>query len=76
MTVRELIKLLQDCDANMRVVVAGYEGGFNDLSRVEPIELNLNVNEEWYYGPHERPDEGRGEEQALLLRRGYGHKGT
>jgi hypothetical protein len=74
MTVKELIKMLQGFDDNLRVVVAGYEGGFNDLSRAEPIELNLNVNDEWYYGPHERPDEGKGDETALLLRRGYGHK--
>jgi hypothetical protein len=74
MTVDELIDHLCQFKGNLRVVVAGYEGGYNDLLNGELIELNLNVNDEWYYGPHERPDEGQGDETALLLRRGYGHK--
>jgi hypothetical protein len=77
MTVYELIELLQDYPGGMRVVVAGYEGGFNDLANVKIIELKLNVNEEWYYGPHERPDDdAKGDEMAVLLRRAYGHSGT
>jgi hypothetical protein len=75
MTVNELIKLLQTYPGNIRVVAAGYEGGYNDISNLEPIELKLNVNDEWYYGPHERPDDdAKGDETALLLRRAYGHK--
>jgi hypothetical protein len=76
MTVRELIELLQTYCGDMRIVVAGYEGGYNDISHGELIELRLNVNHEWYLGPHERPDEGRGDVAALLLCRGYGHSGT
>jgi hypothetical protein len=75
MTVNELIKLLQTYPGNIRVVAAGYEGGYNDVQDLEPIGLKLNVNEEWYYGPHERPDDDvEGDEIALLLRRAYGHK--
>jgi hypothetical protein len=77
MTVRELISLLQAYPGGMRVVVSGYEGGFNDIAHGEIIELRLNVNVEWYYGPHERPDDdAKGDEMALLLRRSYGHKGA
>jgi hypothetical protein len=75
MTVNELIEWLQAYPSNLRVVVSGYEGGFNDISKAELIELNLNVNDEWYYGPHERPDDdAKGNETALLLRRAYGRK--
>lgn len=35
MTVAELIELLQQHDSDMSVVVAGYEGGYNDLSFVQ-----------------------------------------
>jgi hypothetical protein len=75
MTVNELIKMLQTYHGDMRVVVSGYEGGYNDIKNIAQIELNLDVNKEWYYGPHECPDDGaKGDERALLLRRAYGHK--
>jgi len=32
MTVKELIEKLKEFDENMRVVVAGYEGGVDDAS--------------------------------------------
>jgi hypothetical protein len=57
MTVNELIKLLQTYPGNIRVVAAGYEGGYNDILNLEPIGLKLNVNDKWYLGPHERPDD-------------------
>lgn len=40
------------------VVVAGYEGGSNELKSVEEVRLNLNVNDEWYYGEHEEALDG------------------
>jgi hypothetical protein len=77
MTVRELIELLQIYRGDMRVVVSGYEGGYNDIATVNVIELNLNVNEEWYNGPHERPDDNaKGDETALHIWSAYGHNGT
>jgi hypothetical protein len=72
MTVRELIKLLQAYSGDIRVVVAGYEGGYNDISHGELIELNLNVNDAWYSGPHARPDDdAKGDETALHIRPDY-----
>jgi hypothetical protein len=32
--------------------VAGYEGGFNDITEIHPQTLRLNVHQEWYYGSH------------------------
>ena len=53
MTVKELIQQLQQHDPDTRVVVNGYEGGLGDLEDLEKVKIELNVNTEWYYGPHE-----------------------
>ena len=63
MTVRELIKVLTQIeDQETRVMVGGYEGGYNDIVIGNGIDNNipaivnvaLDVNTEWYYGAHER----------------------
>jgi len=53
MKVSELIEKLQALDPDLRVVVDGYEGGVTDASHITVLEIALNFNEEWYYGPHE-----------------------
>ncbi|GAB0057795.1 hypothetical protein SIID45300_02127 [Candidatus Magnetaquicoccaceae bacterium FCR-1] len=53
MNVAELIERLKAHDPGMPVVVAGYEGGYNDLSQVNPVRMISEVNREWYYGAHE-----------------------
>ena len=60
MTVKELIEKLSTIeDQDLRVMTSGYEGGFNDLENINtlPIHMALDVNEEWYYGRHERVDD-------------------
>lgn len=63
MTVRELIEVLSRIeDQEIRVMVRGYEGGIDDMVIVNDIDNNtpaiqyiaLDVNDEWYYGAHER----------------------
>lgn len=54
MTVAELIETLNAIDdKSQRVVIKGYEGGYQDVTEVEHITLVLNVNTAWYYGEHE-----------------------
>lgn len=53
MTVKELIEKLKEFDENMRVVVAGYEGGVDDAERANAVKIKLNQNTAWYYGKHE-----------------------
>lgn len=53
MTVNELIALLFRMDGERRVVVRGYEGGVNDVVEVIAIDVNLNVNDEEWFGSHE-----------------------
>ena len=65
MTIKELIELLGQYPQETRVVVAGYESGFNDISKANLIRLRLDAHTEWWYGQHEST-EATGE-QALFL---------
>ena len=54
MTVNELIEALKHYPGDMRVLVSGYEGGYNDAGlKTEEIIFNYSKNDAWYYGPHE-----------------------
>ena len=53
MTVREFIAYLQTLDQDRRIVVSGYEGGYNDVEKTYDVFLKLDHNTEWYYGKHE-----------------------
>lgn len=52
MTIQELIETLAQFDPQTPVVVSGYEGGYNDISIVKPLNIQLNVNDKHYYGAH------------------------
>ena len=68
MNVSELIELLKIYPADMRVCVKGYEGGLCDVNGASVRDIQLNVNKEWYYGPHEEVSyEEKADEQALLI---------
>jgi len=57
MKVSELIRILEMLPPDARVVIHGYEGGYADAGTVEKIDLVLNQNTAWYYGPHEKFNE-------------------
>ena len=67
MNVAELTELLNYCDPEMRVVVAGYEGGVSDVDEVKPIPILLNVNHSSYYGRHEPCESYEQDELALII---------
>ena len=74
MTVAELIRMLADHPADLRVVVNGYEDGYDDLSpgRVSRIRIALNTGQHEWEGRHGDCDGGAPEAEvveALLLRR-------
>jgi hypothetical protein len=55
MTVKELIEKLSTLDPDLYVLCHGYEGGFHFVdSPGEETTFCLDVNSEWYYGPHEK----------------------
>ena len=78
MTVNELLQLLKGYPPDLRVVVNGYEEGYDDLSpgQLRLVTISLNTgNQEWAgkhgdanYLPQEKLD-GLKVEEALVLRR-------
>ena len=57
MTVKELIQMLESYPNDLRVVVNGYEGGYDDLSpeRILVTKIQLGVGTEEWEGQHEEP---------------------
>lgn len=66
-TIALLIAELSIYPQDMRVMVRGYEGGYSDCPAPITKRVDLNVNAEWYYGPHEDSGyEGYGLEVVVL----------
>ena len=55
MNVQQLIEELQKYPPEMRVIVDGYEGGYNDCKPPKSTRIRLNVHDEddWSYGRHD-----------------------
>ena len=74
MTVAELIRILQTHPQDMRVVVDGYEEGYDDLEQdlISVTEIRLDVGNKCWEGRHRDSwdvrAEGSGIVKALLLR--------
>lgn len=58
MKVKELIKELEKLNPELIVVVDGYEGGVTELEVCGETTIELNKNNQWWYGEHEecKPD--------------------
>lgn len=68
MTVSEMIEKLKEFPQDMRVIRAGYEGGFSDIDEFNYTPIKLNKNTAWYYGKHDSPrDEEVADETALEI---------
>lgn len=57
MTIRDLIRLLESYPDDMRVVVNGYEEGYDDLSpeQIAVVRLLLNTGTQQWQGRHGDP---------------------
>jgi len=53
MKVGQLIEQLKNYPQDLRVVVRGYEGGYNDVDTFENLKIVLDYHSAWYYGKHE-----------------------
>ena len=55
LTVGELVRLLSAYPEDLRVVVDGYEGGYDDLvaERIQRLPIGLHVNAARWDGPHD-----------------------
>ena len=74
MTVNELIQLLDGYQPDLRVVVNGYEEGYDDLSpgQLSVTRIALNTGKDRWEGRHGDPDgltDGGDVVEALVLRR-------
>jgi hypothetical protein len=68
MKVQDLKKLLNQYADDTPVVVSGYEGGYNDLSILQVVQITRDVYTADYMGQHEDTDtNAKNVEQALLL---------
>ena len=68
MNIRELKNILAHYPEDMPVIVAGYEGGYNDLSAVRHISILRDTHSESYMGQHDdAPNTAPDAELALLL---------
>ena len=58
MTAKELIEKLTQLDPDTRIFGHGYEGGYYEVQSISgEHEFCLNINDESYYGPHEKASE-------------------
>jgi hypothetical protein len=70
MTVKELINRLQQIpNQEMRVVVNGYEGGFDDIKEPKIIIAYERIDNDWWDGKYEQSSSGQGGNVMLLLPR-------
>ena len=74
MTTEELIRLLSQYPPELRVVVNGYEDGYDDLSprQLSVVKVALGTGKDEWEGEHGDPDgpiDGADVVEALVLRR-------
>lgn len=74
MTVEELIATLQELPSDLRVVVNGYEDGYDDLApeQINVTSIALNTGKYGYEGVHGDPADAKDPAdvvEAVLLRR-------
>lgn len=71
MRVKKLIKLLEKQDPEMRVVVQGYESGFDEVESLHRVSImkNKRKQDKWWDGEFCETSLDDGDEFALLLPR-------
>jgi len=52
MTAQELIIHLKTLPPDTKVVVRGYEDGYNDILKVRTVKIKPNENSNWYDGEY------------------------
>ena len=68
MTVKELIEKLSGLPGDSRVLVQGYEDGYDDISDIRSLLVQKQVDPAWYYGKYNSSTR-RGEQAVLLFGR-------
>ena len=73
MKVKELIKFLEAYDPEMRVVVNGYESGFDEVTKLYQVGITKSKkkSDNYWDGEFEEVVVDDSDEEALLLPRMY-----
>jgi hypothetical protein len=58
MTAAELIKQLQTLPPETKIVVRGYEDGYNDILKLTKIKVRRNEQAPWYLGEYQDSEDG------------------
>jgi hypothetical protein len=53
MTAKELILKLQQLEPDTKIVVRGYEDGYNDIIKLKEVKIKIAKYAAWYYGEYE-----------------------
>ena len=68
MTVSELITFLQTYPPDARVVVLGYESGYDDITKVKDIAIVPEEKQVWYKGRYDdAPPEAAAQVERVVL---------
>lgn len=68
MKVSDLIELLKRQPPDLRVILKGYENGYADISGLRERSIKLDVNPQWWNGPHEAAEATPDETAIELVR--------
>lgn len=66
MTIAELIAQLNQFNPNLRVVVRGYEDGWQMVKNCEIIHVVNDPHVAWYSGDYQRPYDEEDESEAVV----------
>ena len=66
LNVEQLTELLKKFPSDVKVVIRGYEDGFNDITAIKKVRVKYDPNAEWYYGEYSQ-DEGSNAIDAIEL---------
>lgn len=53
MTASELINQLQKLSPEIKIVVRGYEGGYNDILKLKSVKIKQVFDSNWYDGEYD-----------------------
>jgi hypothetical protein len=56
MTVAELIIMLNQAPPDAKVIVRGYENGYNDILKLRSLFVSQNPEAKWYDGEYEKSE--------------------
>jgi hypothetical protein len=67
MIIEELIRQLQRYPKNSRVIVQGYEDGYDEITTLREISIRPNPSHEWYNGKYQSSDNTASETAVLIF---------